>query len=68
LPEAIAEEKTALRPHADDAAGWNNLEVFEARLGQTEAARYDFQQALSIMSAGVKIGHRTPRERCFAAE
>jgi len=21
-----------------------------------------------VMSAGVKIGHRTPRERCFAAE
>jgi hypothetical protein len=23
---------------------------------------------LGHMSAGVKIGHRTPRERCFAAE
>jgi tetratricopeptide (TPR) repeat protein len=48
LQEAINEQKSALRLHAEDVNGWNNLGVFEARSGDTEAVRYDFQQALRI--------------------
>jgi tetratricopeptide (TPR) repeat protein/mono/diheme cytochrome c family protein len=48
LQEAIAEQETALRLHANDADGWNNLGVFEARSGDVESARRDFQKAQSI--------------------
>jgi hypothetical protein len=30
--------------------------------------RFERQQETTFMSAGVKIGHSTPRERCVAAE
>jgi len=48
LQEAINEQKSAFRLHAENVNGWNNLGVFEARSGDSEAARHDFQQALRI--------------------
>ncbi len=48
LGEAIVEQKAALRLHETDADGWNNLGVFEARSGDREAARRDFEQAEKI--------------------
>lgn len=48
LEEAIAEEKAALHLRINDADGWNNLGVLEARAGNTAAARNDFHHALQL--------------------
>jgi Flp pilus assembly protein TadD len=48
LHEAIEEQKSALRLNREDAEGWNSLAVLEARSGDKEAARHDFEQALHI--------------------
>jgi Flp pilus assembly protein TadD len=48
LQEAIAEQKTALHLQNNDADGWNNLGVLEARAGKTAQARDDFHHALQL--------------------
>jgi Flp pilus assembly protein TadD len=48
LQAAIAEQRTALRLAANDADGWNNLGVLEARAGRNTQARADFLHALQI--------------------
>ncbi len=48
LSEAIEEQRIALKQLDDDADGWNNLGVLEARTGQTASARADFEHALRL--------------------
>jgi Flp pilus assembly protein TadD/mono/diheme cytochrome c family protein len=48
LQEAILEQKAALHLQANDADGWNNLGVLEARAGKTAQAREDFLHALQL--------------------
>lgn len=48
LHEAADEQRIALKLLEDDADGWNNLGVLEARTGQTAAARADFEHALRL--------------------
>jgi Flp pilus assembly protein TadD len=48
LEEAIAEQRQALALEQEDADGWNNLGVLEARSGKMESARKDFQRALQL--------------------
>ena len=53
---AIAEQKNALRLLSDDADGWNNLGVLEARAGKNTSARSDFLHALHSLPAIRKRG------------
>jgi len=49
LQEAIAEQRTALRPRARGSDGWNNLRLSSKPApGKTDDAREDFQHALQI--------------------
>ena len=48
LEPAIAEQQAALKLTPDDADGWNNLGVLEARIGKTQDARGDFEHALKL--------------------
>ncbi|MFT4114335.1 tetratricopeptide repeat protein [Silvibacterium sp.] len=48
LMSAIAEQKSALHLTAEDADGWNNLGVLEARAGDKAQARQDFLTALKL--------------------
>jgi Flp pilus assembly protein TadD len=48
LEDAIAEQRLALKLLDDDADGWNNLGVLEARTGKLESARADFERALKL--------------------
>jgi Flp pilus assembly protein TadD len=64
LQAAIAEQRTALRLAANDADGWNNLGVLEARAGRNTEARADFLHALQIApdhaQARANLGHLPP--------
>jgi len=46
--EALVEARLAVKLNANDADGWNNLGVMEARAGNIETARDAFQHALKI--------------------
>jgi Flp pilus assembly protein TadD/mono/diheme cytochrome c family protein len=48
LEQAIEEQRIALKLLENDADGWNNLGVLEARTGQSGAARADFEHALRL--------------------
>jgi Flp pilus assembly protein TadD len=48
LQQAIDEQRAALKLLEDDADGWNNLGVLEARTGHVPAARDAFQHALRL--------------------
>jgi Flp pilus assembly protein TadD/mono/diheme cytochrome c family protein len=48
LQEAIEEQRTALKLDENDADGWNNLGVLEARSGQGVSARAAFEHALRL--------------------
>ena len=48
LPAAILEQQKALHLDANDADGWNNLGVLEARAGRTAEAREAFEHALRL--------------------
>ena len=48
LRQAIAEQQQVMRSNATDADAWNNLGVLEARDGNANAARDDFEHALRI--------------------
>jgi Flp pilus assembly protein TadD len=48
LEAAIVEAKKALKLREEDADGWSNLGVLEARTGHPDDARRDFEHALRI--------------------
>jgi len=71
LEDGVRSTVNSIYEKLSDTGTWGSGAVRKARTNQKGQQGQEQVSELTNsarMSAGEKIGHRTPRERCFAAE